>query len=173
MSDYSVWRPKDPHLFLASKWTVYFGDEPQTGLMKQNEPKTEIIKQENPALLCSGSEDDNAQEQEGISEKERRTIQEHLRIKSNHKYLQCLIIAEETLTRYVSPCQKPMRFLKQFADELFEKRTKHSIAEYHEFLEEKIIELQRRNNSISKYQMPGLALKAGIDHAGGSKYGRP
>ena len=173
MSDYMNDRRNSPHLIGQKNRTVYLGDETQTGLMKQDELKTDLNKMENAVSYYVGNEDDEAQEQEGISGKERGTIQEHLRIKSNQIYLQCLIKSEETLTRYMSPCQKPMRFLKQFADELFEKRTKHSIEEYHEFLEEKIIELQRRNKSISKCQMPELALRAGMDHAGGYKYELP
>jgi len=92
------------------------------------------------------------QEELRITEQDGNEAREQLRISKNRTYLECLNISERILTRYIPRGEKPLRFLKTFADELFEKRTKDSIEEYHEFLEAKIMELQMRNKRLSGYR---------------------
>ena len=92
------------------------------------------------------------QEELRIAEQDGNEAREQLRISENRTYLECLKTSERVLTRYLPSYQKPSRFLKVFADELFEKRTKESTEAYHEFLEAKIMELQMRNRRLSGYQ---------------------
>jgi hypothetical protein len=204
MSDYLVRRPKDPHLLGQRNGTVFFGDETQAGLMKQDELKTEISKTKHAVLFRSKFEADNSGERETMAEQESavlsrdsfedkdgrdqatitepksgeiqeqgsRAIMDQQRI-GNRIYNECLNVAEEVLTRYIRPYKKPLRFLKTFADELFEKKTKKSVEAYNDFLEDKISELQLRNTRFSGYQLARLALEAGMDHVGGEEYGRP
>jgi len=90
--------------------------------------------------------------QAAIAQQGGREIQEGERIRSNRMFLECLKTSERVLTRYLPSYQKPSRFLKVFADELFEKRIKESTEAYHEFLDYKIRELQMRNGRLSGYQ---------------------
>ena len=91
-----------------------------------------------------------------IKEQESRQLIEALRIRNNRIYYECLNTAEKVLTRYISPYKKPLRFLNVFAGALYEKRTKHSVAAYHGFLEAKIREVQWRNARFPRYQAPKL-----------------
>jgi hypothetical protein len=87
-----------------------------------------------------------------IHEQGSKAILDQRRIR-NRIYFECLNVAEVVLTKYMSPGRKPMRFLKTFADELFEKRTTESTKAYSDFLEDKIWELQLRNGRLSRINL--------------------
>lgn len=144
MRDYLNDRRNGPHLLEQRNRTVYFGDETQTGLMKQDEPKTDTNKMENAVLFEMDSENSNGCTQEASDEIENQQIQ-RLSKNNNRIYYECLNVAERILTRYIAARNKPLKFLNLFADALFEKRTKQSKEAYYEFLDTKISELQRRN----------------------------
>ena len=137
-------RRQDPHLLGQKNRTVYFGDETQAGLMKQDELKTDLSKMENAIAFEMDSKNSNGCKQEALDKTENQKI---WRLPKNETriYYECLNVAERILTRYIPARNKPLNFLNMFANELFEKRTRQPIEAYYEFLDTKISELQRRN----------------------------
>ncbi|MGA2587166.1 MAG: hypothetical protein ABSF88_09095 [Candidatus Aminicenantales bacterium] len=160
MSDYFDNRRNSPHLLGQKNRTVYFGDKAQAGLMKQDELKTDLSKMENAVSFEMDSKNGNGFKQQASVATENQNIR-RLYKNNNRIYYECLNVAERILTRYISARNKPLRFLNLFADALFEKRTKQSIEAYHEFLDTKISELQRRNRphqalklTLKNYERP-------------------
>ena len=155
MSDYlDDWR-NNPHLLGQKDRTVYFGGETQTDFMKRDELKTDLSKMENAVSLEMDSKNSHGCTQEASVATENQKI---LRLSKNDTriYYECLNVAESILIRYIPARKRPLRFLNVFANALFEKRKKCSISAYHEFLDTKISELQRRNRS---HQALKLTLK--------------
>ena len=121
--------------------------------MEESNPVRDFSVAENRGQAgIAQQEGKEIQEELRIVEQDGNKAREQLRISESRTYLECLNISERILIRYIPRGKKPLRFLKTFADELFEKRIKESTEAYHEFLEAKIMELQMRDGRLSRFR---------------------